>query len=204
MYVRKGCLHVCTYVYVCVYASYKHVHTKTQTQTQTHQDTGTVTDTKWLSATPCRVTSPLGTFGPNHPLDLAAPPLKRVFNRVVFALAGYLEVCVFITAVPITKLFLEVGQVMAFWDRIFAWERIFAWDSLLVAPIAASAILAFREKRLVECMFADQVNHEPRTSLSHAATVLPRYWWCSYCSSLKRSKRLLGPPVLLGRRRVAL
>ena len=71
-----------------------------------------------------------------HLLAIAAPPLKLVFNWIVFAFAGYLE----------------VGQVMALWDRILA------WDSLLVVPVAAAAILAFREKRLLECTCADEVH----------------------------------------------
>jgi hypothetical protein len=38
-----------------------------------------------------------------------------------------------------------LDQVMAVWDRVLA------WDSLLFVPVAAASILAFREKRLMEC-----------------------------------------------------
>ena len=71
-----------------------------------------------------------------HLLALGASPLKLVFNWIVFIFVGYLE----------------VDQIMAVWDRVLA------WDSLLIVPLVAASILAFREKRLMACSSMDDVH----------------------------------------------
>ena len=63
-----------------------------------------------------------------HLVRVGAAPLKLVFSWLFFAFTGVLE----------------VDQVLAVWDLVLA------WDSLLVVPLVAAAILAFREKRLLE------------------------------------------------------
>ncbi|KXJ22401.1 TBC1 domain family member 19 [Exaiptasia diaphana] len=63
-----------------------------------------------------------------HLKNVGAPPLRLVFNWIVYAFSGYLS----------------TDQVLLLWDRILA------YDSLEVLPVLAMAILSYRRCNLME------------------------------------------------------
>jgi hypothetical protein len=83
-----------------------------------------------------------------HLVRIGAPPLKLVFSWLFFAFAGVLE----------------VEQVLALWDLVLA------WDSLLVVPVLAAALLAFREKRLREAATIEEA-HDALADCSHIRVI---------------------------------